>query len=77
MIVLVSIDPKFKFSDTEEFSVTPMQLREIIDDPGAVSHDLLGFRSSNFGHAYLKIISYENNSNKRFAWKFSANRRIS
>lgn len=51
MIVLVSIDPEFKFSDTEEFSVTPMQLKEIID--GAVSHDLLGFRSSNFGHAYL------------------------
>lgn len=26
---------------------------------------------------YFKIISYENNSNKRFAWRFTSNRRKS
>lgn len=50
---------------------------EIINDPGAICHDLLGFRNISFGHAYFKIISYENNSNKRFAWRFTSNRRKS
>lgn len=77
MVVLVSIDPNFKYEDSEEFTITPDQLYEIINDPGAICHDLLGFRNISFGHAYFKIISYENNSNKRFAWRFTSNRRKS
>lgn len=49
MVVLVSIDPNFKYEDSEEFIITPDQLYEIINDPGAICHDLLGFRSINFG----------------------------
>ena len=74
MVVLVSIDPNFKYEDSEEFTITPDQLYEIINDPGAI---YWGFRSINFGQAYFKIISYENNSNKRFAWRFTSNRRKS
>lgn len=77
MVVLVSINPNFKYEDSEEFTITPDQLYKIINDPGAICHDLLGFRSINFGQAYFKIISYENNSNKRFAWRFTSNRRKS
>lgn len=38
--MVVSIDPNFKYEDSEEF--TPDQLYEIINDPGAICHDLLG-----------------------------------
>lgn len=33
MIVLVSINPNFKYEDSEEFTITPGQLYEIINDP--------------------------------------------
>lgn len=36
MVVLVSIDPNFKYEDSEEFIITPDQLYEIINDPGAI-----------------------------------------